>query len=185
MTMEAAATTGSTVRCGLAPCPPPQHPDDDEFDRRHGGAIDEAECACGHARPVVQPVDRIDGEAFEQPLVDHALRTRAILLGGLEDQPNGAEITGARQFLGCGEQDGRVPVMAAGMHLASHFAGMGQPGRLGDRQRVHVGADGDAACCPDRRRGWRRRRCHRCPLPHRSPSRAALRRPARPVSCSP
>ncbi len=38
-----------------------------------------------------------------------------------------------------------MPVMAAGMHLAGHGGGVRQPGFFLDRQRVHVGAQPNAA----------------------------------------
>ena len=50
---------------------------------------------------------------------------------------------GASSFSTAGhaEQRGGVDVVAAGMHQAGLGAGERQPGRLLDRQRVHVGAD--------------------------------------------
>jgi hypothetical protein len=43
------------------------------------------------------------------------------------------------------EQDRRMAVVAACMHLAVRAARIRQPGLLDDRQRVHVGANADAA----------------------------------------
>ena len=49
----------------------------------------------------------------------------------------------------CGaEQHGGVAVVAAGMHTARIFRSVGQAGVFEDRQRVHVGAQGDGLSRP-------------------------------------
>ena len=70
---------------------------------------------------VVQAEDRIAGEALEQTVGDHRLGAAdlARLLGRLEDQRYRAiEAAGAGKILGRAQQHRRVPVMAAGVHLA-------------------------------------------------------------------
>ena len=78
------------------------------------------------------------------PVVDHRLAAGAALLGGLEDDDGRAvEVARLAQILGGAEQHGRVPVVAAGVHLARRLGGVGQAGRLRHRQRIHVGAHAD------------------------------------------
>ncbi len=46
------------------------------------------------------------------------------------------------------QQHRRMPVMAAGMHLAGHGGGMGERVALVDVERVHIGAERDGAARP-------------------------------------
>jgi hypothetical protein len=66
------------------------------------------------------------------------------------------------------QQHGGVAVVAAGVHLAEHLAGPGLAAGLGDRQRVHVGAQADAAGA-----GARAQRAH-----HAGAAQAAVHLPA-------
>ncbi len=89
-------------------------------------------------------VDLIDGEAVHQPVLDHRRGAGAALLRGLKDDDRIAgEIPGLREIAGRAQQHRGMPVMAAGMHLARRLGGIRQPGRLLDRQRIHVGAKPD------------------------------------------
>ncbi len=100
-----------------------------------------ANCADRQARVIVHPIDFLDAEARDQPVLDHGQGAGAALLGRLEDDHGGAgEIAGFGQILGGAEQHRGVAVMAAGVHLAGNGRLVGQPGLLFERQRVHVGA---------------------------------------------
>ncbi len=95
---------------------------------------------------VVQGEDGVAGEPLEQPLLHHHAAAALALLGGLEDEVDGAlEVAGLRQVLRGAQQHGGVAVMAAGMHLAVVGGAMGERVALLDRQRIHVGAEADAA----------------------------------------
>jgi hypothetical protein len=110
--------------------------------------VAEAEGACGHARRVVQPEDRVTREALEEAVGDHALRAAAGagLLGRLEHEVHGAaEVARARELLRRAQQHRGVAVVPAGMHHAVVHALPGPPRRFADRQRVHVGAQRHAA----------------------------------------
>ena len=43
------------------------------------------ECARGHPRPIMHPVDLLDAEALHHPVIDHFAATAAALFGRLED----------------------------------------------------------------------------------------------------
>ena len=89
-------------------------------------------------------VDLLDAEAVHQPVLDHGVGAGTALLGRLEDHDRVAgEIPGLGEIAGRAQQHGGVAVMTAGMHQARRLGGMGQIGRLLDRQRVHVGAKPD------------------------------------------
>ncbi len=105
-----------------------------------------AEGARRHARHVVQGEHGIAREALEQAVLDHRARAAEVFLVGLEDQVEGAvEVAAIRQRLGGGQQDGGVAVVAARVHLARDPAGIGQARCLDHGQRIHVGADAQAA----------------------------------------
>ena len=94
----------------------------------------------------MQPEDTLDRTAVEQALAHHDLATAAILFRRLEDEIDGAgEIAGFGQIAGGPEQHGGMAVVAAGMHDARICRGIGQPGRLDDRQCVDVGTQPDRA----------------------------------------
>ena len=121
------------------------------------GDGDVEECAAGVAHAlaggdladrqagrVVQAIDAVARETREQAIPQHRLRPAQALLGGLEDEVDGAvEGPGFRQVLSRAQQHRGVAVMAAGMHQAGVLAGVRQVGRLLDRQGVHVGAQAD------------------------------------------
>lgn len=93
------------------------------------------------AGKVVQPVDAVEGEPLQQPVIDHRPGTTTGLLGGLEDGADGAvEASLLGQNSGGPEEHGDVPVVAAGVH------GPGVGGRvlhsafLGDRERIQLRA---------------------------------------------
>ncbi len=92
----------------------------------------------------MQREDRIARKFVEQPFLDHDPAAAAALFGRLEDQVHGAlEMPRPREVFGAPEQHRRVPVMAAGMHLAVRGRAMGKIVHLLDRQRVHIGAQAD------------------------------------------
>jgi hypothetical protein len=104
------------------------------------------EAAERQAGLVVQPEDGVGGEAVEQPFLDHDAAAAEQLLGGLEDEVDGAgKIRVLRQVARGAEQHRGVPVMAAGMHDPWRGRGVGGAGGFQDRQRIHVGAQRDGA----------------------------------------
>ena len=122
---------------------------DDDVDARaggHDGAGVDHDGAGVEAGPVVVAEDALHGEAFEQAVLQHGLGAAAAFFGGLEDKLDGASPGGVlhEQCRGA-EQAGGVAVMAAGVHDAGGGGGVGEAGGLGDGQRVHVGAEADAA----------------------------------------
>jgi len=122
--------------------------DDDVEEARpgHGGAGLAENAPRRGVGVVVQPVELVAGKALEQAFRDHPARTAEPFLGGLEDQHcRAGEVARRREIAGGAEQDRGMAVMAAGMHLAGIARGIGQVRGLGDRQRIHVGAQADAA----------------------------------------
>ena len=123
---------------------------DDTNGERVGRRIERAgpdgESAHGQARRIVHAVDLADAEAVDQAVVDHRLAAGAALLRRLEDHRRRAvEVARLGEIFGGAEQHRGVPVVAAGVHEARRLGRMREAGRLGDRQRVHVGADADHA----------------------------------------
>ena len=120
VTMWAAITTGSLPWCGMAPCAPlPVMAISRLATAAMIGPSRHRNVAGRGAGPVVQAVDALDGEAVEQPFFHHDAAAAAILLGGLEDEVDGAaEVARFGQILGGAEQHGGVAVMAAGVHPA-------------------------------------------------------------------
>jgi hypothetical protein len=113
---------------------------------RHHRAVAHRELAHRQARPIVQPVDLVHGEALEQPLLHHDAPACLALLGRLENEIGGAgKVAGFGQVSGGAQQHRGVPVMAAGMHLAGRLRGIGPVGLLVDVKRIHVGAQADGA----------------------------------------
>jgi hypothetical protein len=95
-------------------------------------------------RHVVDGIHAPDAEAVHDALFAHHPCPAAIFLGGLEDQRDLArEIPRLGQVFRRPQQHRRMPVMAAGMHLARGGGGMRGPRRLHDRQRIHIGAKPD------------------------------------------
>ena len=94
------------------------------------------------------------GKAGVEPVLDHRLGAADALLGGLDDEHDGARpaVLHRRQLLRGADHRGDVNVVAAGVHdrrldpvdpdLAD-LRGIRQAALLLDRQAVHVGADQD------------------------------------------
>ena len=100
--------------------------------------------AGGEPGDVVQPVQAVDGEALEQPVVEHRLRAPAGLLRRLEQHPHGPvepALLGERR--GGGQHHRHVPVVAAGVHGAGAGGGVRDAAVLRDRQRVELAAQPD------------------------------------------
>ena len=114
--------------------------------RRIKRARADVEFAQRVAGAVVQPVDFGNRKALHQPRIAHHLGAPAPFLCGLEDDRHGA-VKRARftQGLGGGEKHGHMPVMPTAMHPPRHGAGMGQARGLMHWQRIHIGAQADAA----------------------------------------
>ena len=86
----------------------------------------------------------LDAETIHHAVLDHFVAAAAALFGRLEDHGDRArEIARLGKIFGRTQQHGGVAVMAAGVHLAWGLRGVGLAGGLGDRQRVHVGAQAD------------------------------------------
>src|SRR5262245_34132933 len=114
--------------------------------RRHQPAGARGEAADGQARPVVQAVDLTEREAFEQPVLEHGQGTSPPLLGGLEEEAEGAvEAPLGGEDLRRAEQHGGVAVVAAGVHQPGAPGAVGAVPQLLDAERVHVGAERDRA----------------------------------------
>ncbi len=100
----------------------------------------------GEAGHVVQPVDGVAGEALEEPLLHHPPGAAAPLLRRLEDEMHRAGEFSRRGEVARGaEQHRRVSVVTAGVHLSRRDGLVGPLGKLRHGERVHVGAQPDAA----------------------------------------
>ena len=117
----------------------PLDPDDDGIASGHDRAGPKRECADRDARTVMHAVDLLDAEPVHQPVLDHRDRAGAALFRRLEDHDRVAcEIAGLGKIARRTQKHRGVAVMAAGVHQALCPGGVGQIGRLLDRQRVHV-----------------------------------------------
>ena len=90
----------------------------------------------------------VDGiHALKGAGLDHGKGTDGDLLGGLEDDADltNQRIGGVAQDAHGAEHHSHMRVVAARMHDAGVLGGEGKARLLGDGQRVHVGAQGDAA----------------------------------------
>ena len=93
------------------------------------------------ARHGVQRINLCDVEPLQYPFGHHDLPAAAIFLGRLEDQRHTAgKIARFRQIARGTQQHGGMAVMPTGVHLARGARGMGGPGFLDNRQRIHIGA---------------------------------------------
>jgi hypothetical protein len=103
-------------------------------------------------RPPVQAEDARHGRtepaarlAEEASVVAHLLAAGAAFLGGLEDEGDViGPVLESRECAGGAEEDGRVPVVAAGVHDALVLRRVRLAGLFEDREGVHVGAECDA-----------------------------------------
>ena len=141
---------GRLVRPGSVPAPA-RDADVEGVDRRHDRARIGLEPARLDVGRVVDAEDLGDPEAVHDPFVHHDLGAAAPFLGRLEDQRDPARKVARLGQVARGAQQHRgVPVMAAGVHDARVLRRIVLARRLGDRQRVHVGAqaDGGAAVAP-------------------------------------
>ena len=115
--------------------------DDDveERDRGHDRSVLPLEGSQLSLRPVVQAVDLLHRTALEQAVLDHLVGAGFELFRRLEHQIDRAvEVAGFREILRRPQQHRRMPIVPARMHHARIAAGVRQPGRLLDRQRIHV-----------------------------------------------
>ena len=118
----------------------------DVFARRHGRALAQQQLALAKARHVVHGKNRIARKALKQAVFHHLARTAQAFFGRLKNQVQGSvKACAVGQVFGRSQQHGGVAVVAAGVHQAGVAAGIGQAGRLVDRQRVHVGAQAQPA----------------------------------------
>src|SRR5690606_7707880 len=90
--------------------------DVEEIGACYAWSREDGDFAQGQVGPVVEVVDLVAREAFEQTLSDHRPRSAQSFLGRLEDEDHRAtEIPRLRQIAGRAKQDGRVAVVAASM----------------------------------------------------------------------
>ena len=86
------------------------------------------------------------GKRSSSPSAQHGARPAIALLRRLKHQLHRAgPVLLARQQRRRAEQAGGMAVMPAGMHHARLGGGIGRTALLGDRQRVHIGAQSHAA----------------------------------------
>jgi hypothetical protein len=98
------------------------------------------------ARPIVNRVHRLDREAREDALLDHAHASALVFLCGLEYEiDRSVERSRLAEQLRRAKQHRRVAVMTAGMHDARLFRRVGKPRLLHDRKRVELGSQADRA----------------------------------------
>ena len=159
LTICAAATTGSTPRCGIAACAPRPFT---VISKMSNAAIIGPDWIANlpgrQPRPVVHAEDRFDRIFVEDTFFDHEPRAAFVLLGRLEDEMHRAgEIARLGEMFGGAEQHRGMAVMAAGMHPARAVA-------------RHGGSRSSHGCAA---RPYRRARRSRGP---RAPTRAACRR---------
>ena len=100
-----------------------------------------AKVPTGQARSIVHAVDRVHGEALEQPLLDHDPAAAEPFLRRLKDEMHLAgEISAFGEIARRPEQHRGMAVVTAGVHLAWNRRAMRGPRRLLDVERVKVGA---------------------------------------------
>ena len=110
------------------------------------GAGPDGEGSLVHVGDVVHPVDLVDGEAVEEAVVHHHAGAAAAFLGWLEDHHDRArEIACFGKVSGRPQKHRRVPVVPAGVHHPGCRRGIVDARRLGDRKRIHVGAQSHGA----------------------------------------
>jgi hypothetical protein len=115
-----------------------------------------------HAGHVVRPVQPVDRESFQQPVVEHRLRPLAGFLRRPEQHADGAvERTVLGQGRGRAEDHRHVAVVAAGVHAAVVNGGEVEAAAFRDRQRVELAAQAEFARESDAQRradvgGWLR-----------------------------
>ncbi len=99
------------------------------------------ELADGKTRQIVLAVDRVDGEALEQPLFDHFAPAALALLGGLENEGDRAgEIAMLGEIARLAEQHRGMAVVPASVHLPWNRRPVRAAGNLLDIDRIEIGA---------------------------------------------
>jgi hypothetical protein len=131
----------------------------------------ESETPGRKTRLVVPGIDGVAREAREQALVDHLAPTLQALFSRLKYQVYGAvERARGRQHLGHCQQCGGVSVMATGVHAPRRAAGIRQTGGLCHGQRVHVGAQAQAAGASARAQATHHAGAGQAPMHHVAPA---------------
>ena len=113
--------------------------------RRHRSRLD-SDGTQPEVVPEVQAEDGGGNRIAQDPLTHHELGPGVALLGGLKDELDGAppQVRVPLEGHESAQEDGRVAVVAAGVHDAVVDGLVGQVAGLLDGERVHVGAQGDA-----------------------------------------
>ena len=146
-TIWQATGTGSMPLCGIAACAPlPRIVIRNSLLDANAGPGLSANWPAFMPGQLWAPNTASIGNFVEQAVLDHLARAAAAFFGRLEDQVDGAVVVAVlREVLGGGQQHRGVAVVAAGVHLAGVRALVREGVVLGDRQRVHVGAQADGA----------------------------------------
>ena len=98
------------------------------------------------SRHVVHGKNGVARELLEQAILHHFFCAPQALFGGLKDHIQRArKLAVLRQMFGSGQQHGGVPVVAASVHDARVATGVSEACGFVDGQRIHVGAQADAA----------------------------------------
>ncbi len=97
-------------------------------------------------RRIVEAIDFIHGEPFEQPVIDHGLGTPARFFCRLKDKADRAiEIFPIRQQFGRSQQHHRMAVMTVAMHFPRTQGDMVMAAPFCDIQSIHIRPDADTA----------------------------------------
>ncbi|OIQ67199.1 hypothetical protein GALL_512240 [mine drainage metagenome] len=98
---------------------------------------------------VMDAIDLIDAEPLHHAFLHHDLTAATVFLCRLKDQRDTAGKAARFSQIFRGPQQHRgMPVMATRVHLTGVLRGILRPRRLGNRQRVHIGAQPDGATRP-------------------------------------
>ena len=107
----------------------------------HDRAWADGELPNRQAGAVMQPIDRIAGEAIKQPIRQHGLSAAAPFFRRLENEMHRAvEIACFGQITRGGQQHGGMPIMPTAMHLALNAGFMREAIGFRHGQRIHIRA---------------------------------------------
>jgi hypothetical protein len=121
------------------------NPDDEVVFAGHDASRPSSDVPRGHAGDVVRAENGIDGEAFEQSVLDHRVGSTTMFLGRLEDEADSSvEILRSGQDLSSPQQHRHMAVMSARVHATFVLGDVRSTlGGFRHRQRIHVGAQSD------------------------------------------
>ena len=110
----------------------------------------EPDLAAVQRDPVVEPEDGVHPGVLHDSVLDHGRCADQKFLGRLEDELDAAPDAFAElgQDRRHAEHDGRMHVVAAGVHAPGHLGGEGRAALFLDGKRIHVGADAHGPARP-------------------------------------